>query len=148
MEKFLLAPDTPIVATLPLPDHFALILQEDIQEQTKIGWHAAIKGLLSQKWLALVSLDASNQHCKSDSQAGSHRHRELYAYLHDYTRAIWIGRNDALHHDKETAATPVYSAESAELRHLHGKPQLLPSSDSLYCTIMTLDRMIRSRPSV
>jgi hypothetical protein len=66
-----------------------------------------------------------------------------------FTQAICLGRNDALHKEKETAGKIVYSAESAEIRHFHSNPKLLPASDAHYCNNITLeDRIIRSRPSV
>ena len=80
-------------------------------------------------------------------EAGHSRtHRSLRA-LFTFTRAIWLGRNDVLHKDKETIETKAYTVESAELRHFHANPNLLPSADRHYCTI-SLKRLLGSRPSV
>ena len=90
-------------------------------------------------------------HTRQDRSAGCYRTQKTITYLYEFTRSIWLGRNDALHRDKETSGTLIccYSAESAESRHYHTNPQLIPTSHSHYCTNVTLDCIIQSRrPSV
>ena len=69
-------------------------------------------------------------HTRHDKSAGRYRTQKTLTYLHEFTRTIWLGRNDALHRDKETAETIIYSVESAEIRHYHTNPQLIPASNS------------------
>ena len=107
-----------------------------------------MKGFHSRQWFHLTSANLLN-HDKFELKAGCHRTQKALHALQDFTRDIWLGRNDALHKDKETVDTVVYSAESAEIRHFHSNPKLLPGSDAHYsCNNITLDRIIRSRPSV
>ena len=148
LENFLKSPNEPITIDLPaLPKFVAAPLQQAIQEQSQIGWQAALKGFLSLTWLRLASINQLN-HEKMDHKAGRHRIHKALNALQDFARAIWLGRNDALHQEKETADTQVYSAESAEIRHYHSNPTLLPASDVHYCNNVTLNRLIQSRPSV
>ena len=104
------------------------------------------EGFLLEKVAASV-IGESDQSSKLVMKAGRHRLQKVLHELQDFNRTIWLGRNDALHQDKETAEAAVYSAESAEIRHYHSSPKLLPASDAHYCTNTTLDRIIRSRPS-
>ena len=127
--------------------HLISTLNNAIEEQTCIGWSAAMKGFLSRQWFHLTSANLLN-HDKFELKAGRHRTQKALHALQDFTRDIWLGRNDALHKDKETVDTIVYSAESAEIRHFHSNPKLLPASDAHYCTTVTLNRIIQSRPSV
>ena len=148
LEQHLQHPHQPVKNELPnFPPHLLETLNAAIEEQTCIGWSAAMKGFFSRKWLHLSSANLIN-HDKLEMKAGRHRLQKVLHALQDFTRTIWLGRNDALHQDKETAQTAVYSAESAEIRHYHSNPKLLPASDAHYCTNTTLDRIIRSRPSV
>ena len=149
IEQHLQHPHRPVTQDLPnFPPHLISTLNKAIDEQqTCIGWSAAMKGFLSRQWFHLTSANLLN-HDKFELKAGRHRTQKALHALQDFTRDIWLGRNDALHKDKETVDTVVYSAESAEIRHFHSNPKLLPASDAHYCKNITLDRIIRSRPSV
>lgn len=49
---------------------------------------------------------------------GHHRVQTALKALHLFTRTLWLGRNDALHKDKDKAAIKIYSAaDSAAIRH-------------------------------
>ena len=149
LEHLLQSPNEHVTIDLPnLPKFLAEPLHQAIVEQTHIGWQgAALKGFLSLTWLCMSPINQLN-HEKLDHKTGRHRiHKALHA-LQDFARAIWLGRNDPLHQDKETADTQVYSAESAEIRHYHSHPKLLPANDAHYCNNVTLNRLIQSRPSV
>ena len=148
LEQYLQFPNEPVTIDLPtLPKFLVEPLQQAILEQTHIGWQAALKGFLSLAWLRMASINQLN-HDKLDHKAGRHRIHKALNALQDFARAIWLGRNDALHQDKETSDSQVYSAESAEIRHYHSNPTLLPASDGHYCDNVTLNRLLQSRPSV
>ena len=129
-----------------LPQHLKPILDEAIHEQSQVGWHQLLLGFLSTQWLHLA---ASDPHVadKMDKAAGQHRIQQILNHLFTFTRSIWLGRNDILHKEQDTVDTHIYSMESAELRHYHANPTLLPTSDQHYCSL-PLQRLLRSRPSV
>jgi hypothetical protein len=148
IEQYLQSSTECVTIDLPtLPNFLVEPLQQAIQEQTHIGWQAALKGFLSLTWLRMASINQLN-HEKLDHKAGRYRIHKALNALQNFARTIWLGRNEALHQDKETSDTQVYSAESAEIRHYHSNPTLLPASDVHYCKNVTLNRLIQSRPSV
>ena len=128
------------------PEHMRQLLEEAMTEQATIGWHHMILGYLSNKW---QELSASDRHPfnKSEPPAGKHRIQQILKALSGFTRALWLGRNDVLHKEKDSDDRKVYSIESAELRHYHTNPHLLPSTDQHYCAT-PLRRLLQSRPSV
>jgi hypothetical protein len=132
IESFLQNPHAPVnPPLLALPSHMRETFDLAIQTQTLIGWLPAFQGFLSTHWhtLAATSLSA---------------HALLAIAI--FTRTIWLGRNDALHKKTETEDSLIYSTESAEIRHYHANPNILPASDRHYCST-PLSTLIRSRPS-
>ena len=117
-----------------------------IQTQTLIGWLPALQGFLSIHWSTLAAMSLLDRD-KLEPKAGKSRTHKALLATALFTRSIWLGRNDALHKQKETEDSLVYSAESAEIRHYHIHPQQLPTSDRHYCSTL-LSTLIRSRPSV
>ena len=136
----------PVLHNNKFPGHLETSLKKAILEQTLVGWHHLLLGFLSKEWL---QLSAAEPHCadKATLPAGQHRIQQILNAITEYTRAIWLGRNDVLHKDSDTVATTIYSTESAKLRHFHSNPHLLPRSDQHYCNL-PLQRLLRSRPSV
>jgi hypothetical protein len=106
----------------------------------------ALQGFLSIHWNTLAAMSLLD-HDKFEHIAGKSRTHKALIGTASFTRSIWLGRNDALHKEKETEDSLVYSAESAEMRHYHTHPQQLPASDRHYCST-PLSTLIRSRPSV
>ena len=147
IQSYLTSPSIPVTFSNPkFPEHLCPLLQDAIDEQTMIGWHNLLLGYLTTKWKLLAAADEARQD-KYKMEAGiSRTHRSLQS-LFNFTRDIWLGRNDVLHRDKEKTDSTVYSVESAELRYFHSNPNLLPSSDKHYCQI-SLQRLLGSRPSV
>jgi hypothetical protein len=82
-----------------------------------------------------------------DTKRGEHRIQLLLKALHTFTRAIWLGRNEALHRTKETTDAIKYTADSSEIRHYFDNPTLLPAEDRHYCS-SNLEKLLSSRPSV
>ena len=128
------------------PQHMIPLLEKALSEQAQIGWHHFLLGYVSKQWTPLFSADPYNQ-LVSTTAAGTHRTQQLLQALHIFTRSLWLGRNGVLHKDKDAVDSKVYSVESAELRHYHANPTLLPRSDQHYCNI-PLQRLLQSRPSV
>ena len=58
-----------------------------------------------------------------------------------------MGRNEALHSTKETTDAVKFNADSAEIRHYFGNPNMLPAEDRHYCA-HNMTKQLRSRPSV
>ena len=129
-----------------LPTHMVSLLEEALHEQSQIGWHQLLLGFLTTKWL---HLSASDHHVaeRLDTAAGKHRIQQTLNALFTFTRSLWLGRNNILHKDQDTVDQTINSMESAELRHYHANPTLLPTSDQHYCSL-PLQRLLRSRPSV
>ena len=145
IERYLQHPESPVQVHLPkLSPTMQEILATAIEQQTIIGWPAAMKGYLSIQWLRLASVDGT---LSAITPVGRHRTQQSLSALFEFSRSLWLGRNDALHSDQDQADALVYSAESAELRHFHSDPGLLPHADRHYCAI-SLNRLLRSRPSV
>ena len=146
IESFLQNPHAPVnPPLLALPSHMRETFNFEIQTQTLIGWLPAFQGFLSTHWhtLAATSLSAHDQ---LEPPAGKSRTHKALLAIAIFTRTIWLGRNDALHKKTETEDSLIYSAESAEIRHYHANPNILPASDRHYCST-PLSTLIRSRPS-
>jgi hypothetical protein len=136
----------PMFTNEKFPTHMVPLLEVALQEQSKIGWHHLLLGFLTSTW---QHLSASDHHVvdRLDTAAGKHRIQQTLNALFTFTRSLWLGRNDILHKDQDTVDQTIYSMESAELRHYHANPNLLPTSDQHYCSL-PLQRLLRSRPSV
>ena len=63
-------------------------------------------------------------------------------------RDLWLGRNEILHQHQDDKDQTIYSMESAELQFYHSNPNLVPTSDQHYCRNITLNKLLKSRPSV
>ena len=145
IERYLQHPESPVQVHLPkLSPTMQAILVTAIEQQTIIGWPAAMKGYLSIQWLHLASVDGT---FSAITPVGRHRTQKSISALFEFSRFLWLGRNEALHSDQDQGDALVYSAESAELRHFHSDPSLLPHADRHYCVI-SLNRLLRSRPFV
>ena len=138
-----------IAIDIPLahfPARYHEVIYDSIREQTHIGWHHLLHGFLSLSWLRLASFNQLSEE-KPDIKRGHHRTQKTLQALHEFTRAMWLGRNDALHKTQDTVTAIRYSAESTEIRHYHADPLLLPAEDRHYCS-HNLGQLLRSRPSV
>jgi hypothetical protein len=117
-----------------------------LEAQQKIGWNHMIHGFLATAWQELAATNMLKQ-TQPENSRGHHRIQLALQALHLFTRTLWLGRNDALHKEKDKADATIYSAESAELRHYHSDPQLLKQQDQHYCA-RSLDSLLTSQPSV
>jgi hypothetical protein len=145
IERYLQYPESLVQVHLPkLSPTMQAILVKAIEQQSIIEWPAAMKGYLSIQWLHLASVDGT---LSAITPVGRHRTQKSISALFEFSRSLWVGRNDALHSDQDQEDALVYSAESAELHHFHSDPSLLPHTDRHYCAI-SLNRLLQSRPSV
>ncbi len=126
------------------PQRYHDPLMTAISAQANIGWHHLSRGFLTSAWRDLASLHQTKS--TQDSSRGHSRILQALSDLHAFTRSLWEGRNDALHLARDTADAAIYSVESAELRHYHSNPHLLPASDQHYCS-KSLDQLLRGSPS-
>ena len=129
------------------PPHLNDTLQTAIDEQTLIGWHQLLLGYISKKWPLLAAMDTPNMGKTTLSAERSRTHTALKA-MTLMVRELWIGRNEILHQHEDEADQQVYSLESAEIRHFQTNPTLIPTSDQHYCNNISLNKLLRSQPSV
>jgi hypothetical protein len=147
LDRYLRHPTEPVeipYEKLELRYHDAIL--QSLQDQQQIGWIHLLRGFVSLSWLHLASIKILDSK-KSDSRRGAHRIHKLLQALHKFTRAVWLGRNEALHSIQETKEAIKFTAESSEIRHYFANPTLLPAEDRHYCT-NNLENILRSRPSV
>jgi hypothetical protein len=148
IEQYLTNPGQPITFN---NDNFPITMEETLQqaieEQTLIGWHQLLLGYTTKTWRLLASMDPINKAKPNPSVGRSKIHTVLKA-LTLMIREIWLGRNEILHSHQDEKEQKVYSMESAELRHYHSNPTLIPTSDQHYCRNITLNKLLQSRPSV
>ena len=128
------------------PTRHQATISQAVSEQSCIGFSHILRGFLTTSWTTLASVHLADP-TKTETAKGQHRIRQALHLIHEFTRAIWLGRNAALHEHKDTADAIIYTAESAELRHYHADPTLLPTSDRHYCNI-SLNKLLQSNPSV
>ncbi|KAI2512441.1 hypothetical protein MHU86_1894 [Fragilaria crotonensis] len=148
IEQYLHNPGTPITyRNDKFPISMDETLQRAIEEQTLIGWHQLLLGYLSKRWRLLASMDPTNKD-NPNVQAGRHKIHTVLTAMTLMIRELWLGQNETLHAQKDEQAQTVYSMESAELRHYHSNPSLIPTADQHYCRNITLNRLLQSRPSV
>ena len=73
-----------------------------------------LNGFLASSWQTLASSEQTTP--KSDSKRGYSRIQQTLSALHIFICALWLGGNQVLHAETDTAVAIRYSAESAELR--------------------------------
>ena len=147
LDRYLRHPTEPVeipYEKLELRFHDAIL--QSLQDQQRIKWIHLLRGFVSLSWLHLASIKPLDSK-KSDPRRGAHRIHQLLQALHKFTRAVWLGRNEALHSIQETKEAIKFTAESSEIRHYFANPTLLPAEDRHYCT-NNLENILRSRPSV
>ena len=129
------------------PGRLHATLQEAIEEQTLIGWHHLLLGYASKKWLLIASMDTPTIG-QINLSAGRSRKKVALRAITLMVRDLWLGRNEILHQHQDDQDQTIYSMESAERRHYHSNPTLVPNSDQHYCRNITLSKLLKSRPSV
>lgn len=128
---------------LIIPTKYSNLVQQAIADQTAIGWLQATRGFLAKTWKAVASLsfDAANIIHRPD---GTTRIRQVLKALHNFTHALWIGRNSALH---TTETRTSLSAANAEITRYHRNPDMLLNEDRFYCET-SLKRLLSSSASI
>ena len=129
------------------PGRLHATLQEAIEEQTLIGWHHLLLGYASKKWLLIASMDTPTIG-QINLVAGRSRTKVALRAITLMVPDLWLGRNEILHQHQDNQDQTIYSMESAELRHHHSNPTQVPNSDQHYCRNITLNKLLKSRPSV
>ena len=97
------------------------------------GWYQATKGFFIRLWSHLAKRDMYNS-TKIDESMGSLRMRHILiqaTYTHNLR--TWISRNDMLHCSTNPQLADICSAESTEIRHIHGDPDCLCQADCHLC---------------
>lgn len=127
---------------------FHAYIQDAINDQASIvGWFHMLRGFMSTSWHVLAAINTANSKTL-DHPRGHHKIQSVLKAFHKFTRdTMWLGRNEALHKEKDIADSQIYSDESAELRHYHSDPKLLKQQDQHYCNI-SLTKLLTSKPSV
>jgi hypothetical protein len=111
------------------PPHLREAYQEAAVSQQGIGWDNALRGFFSTEWLHLTSNDMDNadKYCEPKGNA---RLRKAMSRIYEYTKSTWEHRNAMLHTKESTAmAVSIRSAAHVEIKHYHGRPNLLRSDD-------------------
>ena len=102
-----------------------------------------MKGFLSTAWHELASTHFSYpEDSPSYRDDGSHCIAKAIRALHKLTHSIWLGRNDALHRQHETALQRQRTAMDAEIARHHADSTALPAADQHYCEIR-LESLLR-----
>ena len=78
------------------PSHHHELLIQAIDEQSKIGWHQATLGYLSQTWQVAASVNMFESTSQQPSKGMAIIMLVLKA-LHTTTRDLWLSRNSSLH---------------------------------------------------
>jgi hypothetical protein len=128
------------------PSHIITILQQALDEQSKIGWINAIRGFLSTKWRQLAASHMSNPEALPQEQEGHRRMSIAIHRIQDFVRTRWEGRNEALHQINQDNTAANITLEAAEISHYFNQPHLLPVGDQHYCS-GSLTKLLRSRPA-
>ena len=145
---WLSTPDEPFrPSTSEFPSHHHDILLLAIEEQNHIGWHKAVLGYLGKTWQRAASLHMYNSEKGHDTTHGNNVILQILKALYAVTRSLWLSRNSSLHDAKDDVSRQIQSADSAEIRHYHAKPHLLPTGDQHYCE-SSLTRLLSSSPAV
>ena len=84
---------------------------------------------------------------KSGQSLGDRRLRSILQTTHEFTIAIWLSRNSALHNLDDSTLAEIRSSEFAEISHNHNRPHLLPQHDQHYCSRSLLERLLASSAS-
>lgn len=124
---------------------FIPLLRTALQSQARIGWSNALKGFFSKSWSDIASRDFLNPN-REDSPKGAARLRSIIDATHEFTRAIWLSRNSALHDKADDDARRTRDTDIAEIRIYHSKPHLLPYHNQHYCC-RSLDKLISGSSS-
>jgi hypothetical protein len=74
-----------------------------LDAQQKIGGLHLIHGFLATAWQELAAINML-QPTTPGNPRGHHRNQMALKVLHLFTRTLWLGHNEALHHEKDTAA--------------------------------------------
>ena len=132
--------DVDLPSQFPLdkqPTRHQATISQAVSEQSRIGFSHILRGFFTTSWTTLASVHLADP-TKTETAKGQHRIRQALHLIHEFTRAIWLGRNAALHKHKDTAEAIIYTAD----------PTLLPTSDRHYCNIVSLNKLLQSNPSV
>ena len=132
------------------PPHLNEMLRLAINEQTLIGWHQLLLGyILSKKLLLFAAMDTPNIG-KMTLSAGQSRTCKALKAVTLMVWELWLGSNNVLHKYKDAADQQIYFVESAEIRHFHSTPTLIPTLDQQEhnCWNITLNKLLQSFPSV
>jgi hypothetical protein len=126
--------------------HMRHILQQAIEEQTRIGWIHLFRGYQSTKWrkLAESHMTETTAHPRPDD--GNRRLSTIQHRINEFVTILWQGRNQALHNSAQEDTKQFHSLESAEIRHFFTQPHLLAVQDRHYCN-GTLNQLLRQRPA-
>ncbi|KAI2494821.1 hypothetical protein MHU86_19716 [Fragilaria crotonensis] len=129
LEQYLQSPGQPIqFHNEKFHGHLYETLHEAIEEQTLLGWHHLLLGYTSKKWLLLASM-GTPKFGQIILSAGRSRTQVAIGAITRLVRDLRLGQNEILHqHQDDKDKTIYYSMESAELRHYHSNPNLVPTS--------------------
>ena len=148
LDQHLAAPERPVdIQHQTHPSHFHSATTEASLQQQQIGWHHLLHGYMAMAWLTLASTSPINSP-KPDLKRGNYRIHKTLQALHQFTRSLWLSRNEVLHKHQDSITSVRYSAESSEIRHYFDNPLLLPAEDRHYCA-SNLDKLLQGgRPSL
>jgi hypothetical protein len=148
IESFLKDPNTqPSISLTSFLPLYREAITEALLNQEKIGWQNLLRSYFALSWLRLASIRPLDSD-KPDNKRGTFRISQSLSALHKYTRSIWLGRNDVLHKTQDKVNATIFTAESKEIRHYFADPLLIPAEDRHYTISQSLEKILRSRPSV
>lgn len=82
---------------------FHAYIQDAINDQASIGWFHMLRGFMSTSWHVLAAINTANSKTL-DHPRGHHKIQSVLKAFHKFTRdTMWLGRNEALHKEKDIA---------------------------------------------
>ena len=114
------------------PEHMRDDIELAMASQARIGWYQATKGFFSIHWSQLAQRDMYHSTKMNEIKGFIRMHQVIQAtYAHNVR--IWRSRNDVLHSSVTPQLADIRSAESAEIRHIHGDSERLCLTDRHMC---------------
>jgi hypothetical protein len=119
------------------------LLQWAIDDQTKIGWHLAMRGYLNKYWGLAVS---ANHHLAGNNDKGEVWVRETVLQLWVFAHKMWEHCNSILHDTQLESSRKVRDAEINDLiAKLYEKVDIYLAEDWWYFDVPLAIRLVNAR---
>ena len=137
---------TPDMDSATFPSHQQDLILTAMEQQSSIGWSAALRGFLSVTWCQVASWPFGDNE-KPNRAKGEQTMRKFLMALHTYSMSIWKERNTYLHGEASTRLRELRCPELIEITYLHSHPEWVNAGDRHFCE-RPLDDLLRAGHSV